>query len=372
VRWVVERCLAKDAAERYDSTRDLYRELKMARERLSEASGSQVAATPTTHRPLARLWIAFAGLAIAAATFGATTFMSHAPSPSWDGVMLGGSEIALNPRLSPDGHLLAFEAMVDGVTQMAVMKPETGNWSLLTRERNHGSVVNHSWSPDGTLIYYDRYADVAQGIFSVPVLGGDERLVLDNAFAPELLPDGSMLIVKQNTDRQFQLHRFWPATGRLKALPFLTAQDFFSVRARAFTVGMAAVVWGEPLGKASASTALYRIDVSTGETRRLESQAMVGAEGGQELFSVSGRYVDRQHRAWRRADEHHPHSSQRRRARYTVAERDQQRLGFLMQDRAAAFTPAWWTGRRTSSGSGPTEAASNASRAFHKSPTSRR
>src|SRR4029077_21132605 len=40
LRWVVERCLAKDPAERYDSTRDLYRELKLARERLWEGSGS--------------------------------------------------------------------------------------------------------------------------------------------------------------------------------------------------------------------------------------------------------------------------------------------------------------------------------------------
>jgi serine/threonine protein kinase len=40
LRWVVERCLAKDPAERYDSTRDLYRELKHARERPTEASGT--------------------------------------------------------------------------------------------------------------------------------------------------------------------------------------------------------------------------------------------------------------------------------------------------------------------------------------------
>ena len=54
--------------------------------------------------------------------------------------MLGGSEMALNPRLSPDGHLLAFEAMVGGLSQVAVMKPESGNWSVLTRDRDHGPV----------------------------------------------------------------------------------------------------------------------------------------------------------------------------------------------------------------------------------------
>jgi eukaryotic-like serine/threonine-protein kinase len=54
LRWVVERCLAKDPGERYDSTRDLYRELKLARERLSEASTSaqvQAAAQAAVHRP---------------------------------------------------------------------------------------------------------------------------------------------------------------------------------------------------------------------------------------------------------------------------------------------------------------------------------
>src|SRR5580704_10297151 len=41
-RWIVERLLAKEPAERYDSTRDLYRELRQLRERLSE-SASEIA-----------------------------------------------------------------------------------------------------------------------------------------------------------------------------------------------------------------------------------------------------------------------------------------------------------------------------------------
>ena len=46
LRWIVERLLSKDPSERYDSTRDLYRELRQARERLSEVSTSVVAAAP--------------------------------------------------------------------------------------------------------------------------------------------------------------------------------------------------------------------------------------------------------------------------------------------------------------------------------------
>jgi len=45
LRWVIERLLAKEPAERYDSTRDPYRELKQISDRLSQAiSAVQVTA----------------------------------------------------------------------------------------------------------------------------------------------------------------------------------------------------------------------------------------------------------------------------------------------------------------------------------------
>ena len=40
LRWVIERLLAKEPPERYDSTRDLYRELKQIRDRLSETTSA--------------------------------------------------------------------------------------------------------------------------------------------------------------------------------------------------------------------------------------------------------------------------------------------------------------------------------------------
>ena len=102
LRWVVERCLAKDPAERYDSTRDLYRELKHARERLSEASASSQVQAPA-HRPRWRggAAILLAALAIAAVAFLAARLLWRTPEPPvWTGIMLGGSEMALSPRLS--------------------------------------------------------------------------------------------------------------------------------------------------------------------------------------------------------------------------------------------------------------------------------
>jgi Tol biopolymer transport system component/tRNA A-37 threonylcarbamoyl transferase component Bud32 len=291
LRWVVERCLAKDPAERYDSTRDLYRELKLARERLSEASGAQAAAAPATaHRSRGRTWgaVVLAGLAIAAVSFGAARFLSRAPEPlSWRGVMLGGPDMAFDPRLSPDGHLLAFQAMVDGLTQVAVMTPESGNWSVLTHDREHGAVFSISWSRDGTRIYYDRYTDVARRIFSVPVLGGDERLVLEDALTPEPLPDGSLLIVRPIANGRLQLHRFWPGTGRLQALPLLGTGDYIKVRV--LPDGTAAVARGEPLGQTPAPPGFYIIDLATGSTRRVDPQGAQFSEQSAVALSADGR-----------------------------------------------------------------------------------
>ena len=57
------------------------------------------------------------------------------------------------------------------------------------------------------------------GVFSVPFLGGEERLVLDNAGNPAALPDGSLLVTRVNQERRYQLTHFWPDTGKEQDLP---------------------------------------------------------------------------------------------------------------------------------------------------------
>ena len=70
LRWVVERCLAKDPAERYDSTKDVYRELTLARGRLSEASGTQAVSAVRQHK--GRVWVI---AAVAASRFAAISWL---------------------------------------------------------------------------------------------------------------------------------------------------------------------------------------------------------------------------------------------------------------------------------------------------------
>src|SRR3954454_13664135 len=51
LRWIVERLLAKDPSDRYESTRDLYRELRQVRDRFSESTVSGVQAASTVGIP---------------------------------------------------------------------------------------------------------------------------------------------------------------------------------------------------------------------------------------------------------------------------------------------------------------------------------
>jgi eukaryotic-like serine/threonine-protein kinase len=265
VRQIVAHCLEKEASRRFQSAHDLGFALSA-----SGQSGSHPSLTPV--RSSRRRWVLPAAVAIAllAGLAAGKLLMRDAASPQWSGVMLGGPEMALYPRLSPDGHLLAFQVIDNGMPQVAVMKPESGNWSTLTHRRDSGIITVVCWSPDGSLLYYDRMTGVPNGVFSVPVLGGEEHLVLENAGAPESLPDGSLLIDRVNANRQYQVYRFWPETGRLLEFPLeLSQESGASPHSRVTQSGNEAVTFASAIGPGGQGLGLYAINLATNTVRRL-------------------------------------------------------------------------------------------------------
>ena len=279
VREVVSHCLEKDAGNRFQSARDLgfalhalsqgdsQSEATMARTVFrSTDSAAIISSSPR------RQWLLMATLLLlsVAMTFVLTLWLTHEPpAPRWAAVRLGGPEMAGNPRLSPDGHVMAFQAMVNGNTQLAVMKPESGNWNLLTRQSNLGNVSYVAWSPDGGTIFFSRTIDVPRGVFSMPFLGGEEHLVLENADNPAALPDGSLLATRINQDRRLQVFRFWPETGKLQALP---AETFIADRYLPIQVsreGRYAIVLGNVLGKSAETPSLIEIDLAAASARSI-------------------------------------------------------------------------------------------------------
>ncbi len=277
VRQLLSHCLDKDPVNRFQSARDLSFALSAVSLSSSQSNpalpvgideNGKAAAKAARVRAMAGVGILAAAALVAVYLYRATPPTST-PAPSWSGTFLGGPEIVMNPRVSPDGKMLAFAASVDGQFQLAVMKPETGNWTVLTRERGRGSVLGITWSPDGTRLYFDRSLK-SLDVYSVPVLGGEERLVLENALCPEMLPDGSLLVLRVNAKRRQQIHRFWPENGKLQALPAELTYDALSPPLRPFPDGKEAAYVGWPIESGSDPVGtLYALDLATGKSRRL-------------------------------------------------------------------------------------------------------
>ena len=275
VRQVVSHCLEKEPESRFQSARDLSFALSTMSQIVGGSSaGTRSGALPAFSGP--PRWRKRAGSVAAALVLvgmgvaGGRLLFRTPEAPEWSGEILGGPAMALDPRLSPDGSLLAIQAFDRGLTQVAVMKPETGNWSILTHNRERGPIVTVAWSRDGSSIYYGRSTSVSGDVYSVPLLGGDEHLVLENAGNPEPLPDGSLLVTRLNAERDAQLFRFWPDTGRLQDFP-VTISAYSTILASVTQDGKHAVVYGSRLGPQNGGRSLLSVDLNTGESRPLQS-----------------------------------------------------------------------------------------------------
>jgi hypothetical protein len=291
VQQILHHCLEKDPGNRFQSARDLSFALAAVSQSASHSAVDPRLAPATRWRRRTLMALGAAGLM----ALSVLVYRLAVPVPqpqSWTGALLGGPEIAYRPRTSPDGHLIAFYAIEDGYTQVAVMKPETGNWSMLTHSRQHGNVTNVAWAADGTSIYYDRTAGGLQGIYNVPVLGGDERLVIEKAFRPEVVPDGSLLAVRLNSNRQWQLFRFWPETGRVQDLPVAAVSPQESLEnPRVLPNGKEAVIDGAPLGQEAGGMRLLLVDLGTGATQPIATELPRGTGAPGYAVSRDGRTV---------------------------------------------------------------------------------
>ena len=282
--WIIERCLAKDPAERYDSTRDLWRELSTVRHRFSEITSAR---TSSIRRPPAWWrWARDGALLLAGAVLGAVAvaFMRGSPGPEvrWSGARLGGASISFNPQISPDGHLLAFIALVNGVTEVGVMEPGSASWTLLTHGGRQGYAQNVSWSHDGSRLYFDRYWGQPVGVYAIPPLGGDPVLVLEKAFEPKALPDGSLLLVRL-TGSSDQIFRFWPQNGKLQALPaFLDLNDVAGPYCP-FADGRQIAYFGRSGADLAQPAALRVLNLETDATRVLDAGVDISAQGAMSL-----------------------------------------------------------------------------------------
>ena len=120
LRWIIDRCLAKEPDGRYASTTDLARELKSLRDHLSEATSASISAGVPAAKPRrapvgAMAAVVVAAVAVAAFLSNRITLRAHtaAAAPVFHRLTFGRGTI-WGARFAPDGGTIVYSAAWNG------------------------------------------------------------------------------------------------------------------------------------------------------------------------------------------------------------------------------------------------------------------
>jgi hypothetical protein len=289
---LLRRCLQKDPLKRLRDAGDARLDIEEA---LAETAQGPPTPPPATSRrrtwlcwPVFAAAVALAALALGrwwtVATGGAPVGNEAAGEPpaaaGWSGqLLLGGTTRAYLPRLSPDGKWLAFLVIHEGQAQVGVLKLASGEWWVLTRNRQRGSVNSVCWSPDSNRLFFDRFFDVPAGVFSASphdraAGGAREVTVLKDADCPQVVADGSLIVGKLDADGNYQLHRYSPGAALRPVGPPLEFNRGWPAPVRALHARNAVVFCGKVLGKAPARRRFYLLDLDSNEYRPLAAETV--------------------------------------------------------------------------------------------------
>ena len=184
LRWVIERCLAKDPEERYASTRDLARDLARLRDHVSEVSQEGSAVVPRRRRGLLGPALAAGLLLLATLAVVATLRMRREPAahavklavPIPPGTTYAPSEVSRGVSVSPDGTRLVIEAFSKGRRRLFVRPLDSEE---ATELEGSTDATAHFWSPDSRFIAF--YAE--RKLKKIPATGGPPVDLCDAPFA---------------------------------------------------------------------------------------------------------------------------------------------------------------------------------------------
>ncbi|HUL79747.1 MAG TPA: protein kinase [Vicinamibacteria bacterium] len=190
---LIVRCLRKSPERRWQSMADL----KVALEDLRETSGSRRLAGPAASAP-ARRWTRalVAGLAMVALGGVGVGVWRRATRPREEAgprpfLTRLTSDLSWTdyPSISLDGKILAYSSDRSGEGNLDIWVQQVPDGSPVRLTRHAADEVDPSFSSDGSLIAYQS-SRLGGGIYVIPTLGGEERLLAARGFSPRFSPDG--------------------------------------------------------------------------------------------------------------------------------------------------------------------------------------
>jgi Tol biopolymer transport system component len=211
VRWIVERCLAKEPEERFASTKDLARDLRSLRDHLSETSATETVAAAASPRRRLPPWLVPAAAVLVGAAIGIAALK-----------LIEGSRPASNARLqrltfkrgtivsarfAPDGRSIIYAAAWEGKPlELFTTRPESPESralslppaSLLAVSPAGELAISLGWRP---VIGWENLGTLAR----VALDGGAPREVLENVMDADWSPDGKELAVVHETGHSRRL-----------------------------------------------------------------------------------------------------------------------------------------------------------------------
>jgi len=182
--WLVERCLSKDPEGRYAATVDLARDLSTLRDRGEELRG------PAPARPRRRArgpWPVAAAIVALLAAVALWRGWPSAPTevPELQALTYSGRDTS--PTTSRDGRTVAFSSERDGRRRIWLKDFSTGAEVPLTEGPSDDFP---RFSPDGSQLLFVRQTGRGSDLYRMPTVGGEPRLVVEDARGGDWLPSG--------------------------------------------------------------------------------------------------------------------------------------------------------------------------------------
>ena len=275
LRWIIERCLAKDPEERYASTRDLARDLAGVRDHVSEIGSGGEALTASPARPRARIlrWAAAAALLAAGLAGGWLVSRNQrgAQAPAFHRLTFRQGNIG-NARFAPDGQTVIYGASwgSDRNRTLYQTRPESPE----PRAFDFGNADILAISSQGEMAV--RLND--EMLARVPLSGGVPRPVLKRiAYASvDWSPNGKEFVVVREAEGRSRLESpisrvLFDTTGDLQSPRFSPRGDEIAVfQADATTsILLVAASGGKPRVLSTGWTDAYGVPCFTPDGREI-------------------------------------------------------------------------------------------------------